>query len=98
MIVYRTLRSLALWLRGVQTALLAATFIVSDYAEASGAKAKDAAHKSLDRKIEAGYTRVDNLFAAAEFARARAEDAADDWASSEADHNGRRAMIEREVL
>lgn len=98
MILYRSLRQVALALRSAQTALLGASFFVSDCAHGIADSARAAADKSLDRELERGYTKVDNLFQAAEFAQARAEDAADEHALNVNDINERRRLIELEVL
>lgn len=98
MIVYRSLRALALALRSVQTGLLRATFLASDHAEYAGRQAKRTARAAIDRKIDKGYRKVDNLFAAAGLAQARAEDAADEWSFDKVDHEERLRLIDAEVL
>jgi hypothetical protein len=52
MFVYTVRRRAALTLRSIQTALLGASFFVSDYAQREGEAARTAAHASLDAKID----------------------------------------------
>ena len=73
MFVYRTLRKVALGLRSVQTALLGASFLVSDYAANAGERAVQAAHESLDKYIETGYAKANCLADAAEALAAKRE-------------------------
>lgn len=98
MIAYRTARAVSLALRSVQTALLRTEFAVSDAADKLGDLAKVAAKRAIDRKIEAGYNKVDDLWTAAGAAEACASDASDAWACEREDHLERLRQIEREVL
>lgn len=95
---YRILRSVTLGLRSAQTALLAASFVVADTAQQLGDKARELAHRKLDKivnvsaaKSEAAWAAVGNLEAIAAQRSADHLDLYDDVAE-------RRQMIEREVL
>ena len=95
---YLILRRLALSLRSVQTALLGASYLVSDYAQQTGERAKKEAAASIDRQVEAGYAYVDKLDFYAEAAADRADKARSDWERNHADIARRSLMIEWEVL
>lgn len=95
---YRILRSMTLGLRVVQTALLASTFVVSDAAQQLGGKARELAHRKLDKIVAASEARLDALEAAVGIAISRHEDASDDHSDLHEDVTARRVMIDREVL
>lgn len=98
MFVYKTLRSITLSLRSAQTALLAASFFVSDTAQSLGRKAKNAAHAKLDAIHAAADRKNTALWMAVGEAEARAEQHSADLDDLVADHTEARVLIEREVL